>query len=79
MKKYAAIAHARNNVSSLFVFGDGYKFLTYDAGGNAWRESQPLEYWTALSYRSQALIDVAREFLKLPPMQYDGGAWTDYV
>jgi hypothetical protein len=33
----------------------------------------------AVTMRSQALIDSARDFLDLPPVQYDGGAWADYV
>jgi hypothetical protein len=33
----------------------------------------------AVTMRSQALIDSARDFLELPPVQYDGRAWTEYV
>ena len=77
--KSAAIKHARQNVSTLSIFGGQYRFSTYDAGLTAWWESQPCQYHKAQSARSQDLINVAREILDLPPVQYDGGAWTDYV
>ena len=77
--KTAAIKHARKNVSSLSVFGDGYKFSTYDVGMHAWRDSRPRQYHSAQLARSQALIDAARDFLDLPCVEYDGGAWVDYV
>ena len=44
----------------------------------AW-ESIPRDYAGAQVAREQALIDSARDFLELEPVQYDGGAWVDYV
>jgi|LakMenE18May11ns_1017448.scaffolds.fasta_scaffold7114337_1 hypothetical protein len=77
--KSAAIKHARKNVSTLSIFGGQWRFTTYDATMNAWWESVPKQYHAATFNRAQALIDEAREFLNLPQVQYDGGAWTDYV
>ena len=77
--KTAAIKHARQNVSTLSIFAGQYRFATFDAKMNAWWEHVPKQYYAATFDRSQALIDAARDYLDLPPVQYDGGAWTDYV
>jgi len=77
--KTAAIAHARKNVSSLHIFGGGYRFSTYDEKMTAWRESCPKQYHAAVFDRSQDLIGYAREFMGKEQVQYDGGTWTDYV
>jgi hypothetical protein len=77
--KSAAIKHARQNVSSLSIFGGQYRFATYDAKMNAWWEHVPKQFHAAAFDRSQALIDAARDYLDLPCVQYDGGAWIDYV
>jgi hypothetical protein len=77
--KSSAIKHARKNVSSLSIFGNGYRFATYDAGMHAWRDSRPRQYHSAQLARAQALIDAARDYLDLPYVEYDGGAWVDYV
>jgi hypothetical protein len=77
--KTAAIKHARQNVSTLSIFAGQYRFATFDAKMNAWCESCPKRHYAATFDRSQALIDAARDFLELEPVQYDGGAWTDYI
>jgi hypothetical protein len=77
--KSTAIAAARETVGELSPIGDGYKFLTYDCGVNAWRESNAAPYHVARANRSQALIDGARQFLGLDQVRYDGGPWTDYI
>lgn len=77
--KSAAIKHARQNVSTLSIYGGLYRFAKFDAKMNAWWESCPKQHYAATFDRSQALIDAARDFLELKPLQYDGGAWTDYV
>lgn len=74
-----AIKAARAQVSSVSPFGDGYRYSVYSPRHRAWVESTPSNYWSALASRSQSLIDVAREEMGLPPAQYDGGAWTDYI
>ena len=74
-----AINHARENVGNLYPFAGQWRFRRYDvAKGAAW-ESIPRDYAGAQVTRAQALIDSARDFLELDPVQYDGGAWTDYV
>lgn len=74
-----AITHARENVTSLYLFASQWRFRRYDvAKGAAW-ESIPRDYAGAQVARAQALVDSARECLELDPVQYDGGAWTDYV
>ena len=77
--KSSAIKHARQIVSKLSVFGDGYYFATYDEKMNAWWQHVPKSFYASTFDRSQALIDAARDYLDFPPVQYDGGAWTDYV
>ena len=74
-----AITHARENVTSLYPFAGQWRFRRYDvARGAAW-ESILRDYAGAQTARAQALVDSARDFLELDPVQYDGGAWTDYV
>ena len=46
---------------------------------DAWWQHVSKPYHASVFHRSQALIDAARDYLDLPPVQYDGGAWTDYV
>jgi hypothetical protein len=74
-----AINHARENVTSLYPFAGQWRFRRYDvAKGAAW-ESIPRDYSGAQVARAQALVDSARDYLELEPLQYDGGAWIDYV
>ena len=79
LERTAAIKLARKRVSTLFRFGDSYKYKRYIAKLDAWQETTPREYFSAQFNRSQALIDIARAAMELPPKQYDGGAWTDYL
>jgi len=77
--KTSAIKHARQIVSTLSPIGGGYYFATYNEKMNAWWQHVAKPYHAAAFDRSQALIDAARNYLDLPPVQYDGGAWIDYV
>ena len=77
--KTSAIKHARKIVSTLSPIGNGYYFTTYSEKMNAWRQHVAKPYHASAFDRSQALIDAARDYLDLPPVQYDGGAWIDYV
>ena len=77
--KTSAIKHARTIVSTLSPIGGGYYFTTYDVKMNAWRQHVARTYHAAAFSRSQALIDAARDYLELELVQYEGGAWTDYV
>ena len=75
-----AINHAQKSVSLVHPHRQwSFAFRRFDERCNAWRESIPAPWHMAVAMRSQALIDSAREFLELEPVQYDGGAWTDYV
>jgi len=75
----AAIKTARSNISSLYAFGDNHRYNYYCDTAQCWRESTPREYHAALASRSQALIDCVRDMMGMDAVQYDGGAWTDYV
>ena len=77
MSKTKAIHYARERVSDLSPFGDGYVFLSFDDRCNAWRESIPQPWSQAQVSRSQRLLDIARGFLGLDPVPYDGGRWAD--
>jgi hypothetical protein len=81
----AAIRHARQNVSALTTLGNSYVYTRFDASANAWRQSVPSDYWTAMANRQTALIETAREFLGIDPYangQYGsnvGGSWTKRI
>lgn len=77
MNKTQAIEQARETVSTLSPFGDGYVYLTYSERGTY--QSTPADYWQALASRSQALINECLFAMGKDPVQYDGGRWTDYL
>ena len=77
--KTSAIKHARQIVSTLSPIGGSYYFATYSEKMDAWWQHIAKPYHASVFHRSQALIDAARDYLDLPPVRYDGGAWTDYV
>ena len=89
LTKNKAIKKAREEVSALYRFDDGYKFDVYDESLKAWRESQSLPYFQARIHRSSTLIYKAMEILRNKDVayyaQYDyettfhPGDWTDYV
>lgn len=89
MNKTQAIKHAKANVSGLYAFGDGWRFSVFSPGYNAWRETAPCEYWSAVAQRRTALINSAIEAMHPiddddcgQPMHgsdYFGGPWTSYV
>jgi hypothetical protein len=74
-----AIRHARENIASLYPCAGQWRFRRYYIAKGASWESIPRDYSGSQVARAQALVDSARDFLGLPPVQYDGGAWTDYV
>lgn len=75
-----AIHHAQKSVSLVHpVCQWNFAFRRFDRKLNAWRESIPAPWHMAVAMRSQALVDAAREFLDLPPAQYDAGSWLDYI
>lgn len=86
MNKTAAIKHARETVSELYRFGDGWKFSTVDTERNAWIEHGPRDYLTARRWRAETLIHAATlaihddvEKADAAAHSYDGGPWTDYI
>jgi hypothetical protein len=79
MTKTQAIKDARDSVTELYLFGDGYKHNAYDHSLGMWRESLAQPLAAARASRSQSLIDDARRARGLEAVQYDGGKWTDYV
>lgn len=74
-----AIKHARESIGNLYPFAGKWRFHRHDATRGASWESVPRDHAGAQVARAQALVDSARDFLGLPPVQYDGGAWTEYV
>jgi hypothetical protein len=74
-----AIRHARESIGNLYPFAGQWRFIRRDPARNTAWESIPREYSGAQVARAQALVDSARDFLEIEPVQYDGGAWTDYV
>ena len=79
LTKVKAIKHARKRVSQPVRFGDGWKFSVYDPERDIWVESQLMHRWKMDVVRSQALIDIARDAMDLPPVMYDRGPWGDYL
>ena len=79
--KTAAIKYARENVTDLSPIGNQYSYMSFDEGLNAWRESTPTDYHSARNFRSETLIQYAREALgfKDTHIHFDGGNWTDYI
>jgi hypothetical protein len=79
ISRTAAIKLARNQITTVTAGSGGFTYSYRDEVCNAWRRSKPSGYWAALSQRAQSLIDVARRAQGLELVQYNGGAWTDYV
>ncbi len=83
MTKSKAIKTAREQVSELYRFGDGYRFQIYNERFNGWSETYPTNYWNAQRMRSEALIQRTREALGHSDgdqyVEYYGGSWRDYV
>ena len=74
-----AIRYARQNIGQLYPSGSQWRFIRRDLARNANWESVPRDHAGAQAARAQALVESALDFLGLPPVQYTGGAWTDYV
>lgn len=86
MTKKQAIEYARNQISELSQFGDGWKYSVFMPKMNAWRETHPRNYWQATSNRRRDLIKSAIDALHpdrssndYEPGDYAGGKWTDWV
>jgi len=84
MTKKEAIALAKQSVSTLYKFGNGWKYSIYCPKFHAWRETHPTDYWRASFNRRRDLIRFAKHFMN-PDYEedhcgnYDGGKWTDWV
>jgi hypothetical protein len=76
--KKVAAKHALRTVTFANMVNQ-WRVDTYSVENRAWRQGIPGDYWSARASYSQALIDSARAFLDLPEMQYEGGAWADYI
>ena len=76
--KSAAIKHSRANVTFANQ-GNQWRVDTYSPAHRAWWQGTAQDYWQARANYAQALIDSARTFLELDPVEYDGGAWTSYL
>ena len=74
-----AITHARQSIGHLHPFAGQWRFIRRDLARNANFESTPRDYAGAQAARAQALAESALDFLGLPPVQYTGGAWVDYI
>jgi len=80
INKTTAIKKARAEVSTLFKFGNGYKFTVWCESSNCWIDHGVYDYWLASWGRSQTMLDIARDLLEKPWKEYSGlGRWTDLV
>jgi hypothetical protein len=81
--KSKAIQHAKNIVSKLYKFGNGWKYSIYDDSMNMWRETHAGEYYAMMNKRAYALIWEARNFLygedEACVPDYNGGDWKQYI
>ncbi len=75
-QKNEAIKHAKSQVDELYRFGGCWCYNYESSVGR--RQSTPTEFFSAKFNRTQTMIDKAREFLGLVPVQYDGGSWENY-
>jgi len=73
------VVEVRKHFSSLYKFGNGYKFMIYKPQFKAWQESACFSsYQSAQCSRSRRMAEFGREMLGLPPIQWVGGNWTQY-
>jgi hypothetical protein len=81
MKKTQAIRAAQEAVGTLYRFGNGYKYNSFDEAMNTWRESNSSNYHTAQTSRANMLIQVARKKMGMEEvyLPYECGSWIDYV
>ena len=84
MTKKEAIALAKQSVSTLYKFGDGWAYSIYIKSFNAWTDTYPTDYWLASFNRRRTLIRCAKSFLypdyeENYSVDYNGGKWTDWV
>jgi hypothetical protein len=79
MTKKEAIKYARSIVTLFPSINKQWDVRIFYPKDNIARSGAPTDYYKAKVRYSQYLIDVAREYLKKPPVQYDGGSWTSYI
>jgi hypothetical protein len=79
MTKKEAIRQTRACVRKLTRCAGGYKNAVYDYSCSTWNEISPRSYHAARLNRSKQLINLARHFLWLEPIEYKGGKWTKYL
>ena len=69
----------RENFSTLYKFGNNYRFQIYNKTMNAWMESTPLPWHQANQSRSRRMAELGRELMGLEPTIYIGGNWQQYL
>jgi hypothetical protein len=86
MTKTKAIKTARNRVGEIYPWGGQYRFNRFDESVNAWRESNPEDYFNAQFRRSQELICETMRLMGYEESicfsamgQYVNGEWTDHT
>jgi len=86
MTKTQAIKKARNQVTSIYAFGNNYRFNYFDESMNCWCESNPSNYHSVLFHRSQELIYRTCQLMGLSydqcchkMYQYSVGRWVTYI
>ena len=78
--KREAIRITREAFGNLYKFGTQYRFNYYYRACNAWRESTPRDYWSALATRAQMMLDHARELMGKDPVQIvEGASWHNQI
>ena len=86
ISKTAACRQAQSEISTVYPFGNQWRFSWFDSRVNANRETQPQNYHAARSARRIRLIERAREILYGEHYEREyyagdctGGKWQSYV
>ena len=85
MTKTQAIKETSKEFTSLYKFGNQWKYNSWDESMNAWRESGGKDYWNACFDRKVSMIRRARMKMNivddhyLEPGDYRGNGWKYWV
>jgi hypothetical protein len=86
MNKTKAIKTARKNIGQIYSWGGQYRFNYWDESVNAWRESNPENFFNAQFKRSQELICETMRLMGFDQDDcysamagYCNGDWTDHL
>lgn len=85
MTKNQAIKETLDETTTLYRFGNQWRFNYYDSKMKAWRESYPKNYWSSRFDRKIHMIETARIKLGIEddhfvePGDYTGGSWRSYI